>query len=315
MMTLTRCQFPTFKASELDRGGFLGQGEFGVVYEIKNISLISNVDRGRNNDEGRNGHGGVRQSSSSFQSHSSFSSVDTVHSLEQRLTTAIEIREDDDCEEDDFDVNENCNENQVFDAEDVRIKMKRRCLRDGKARYAIKTLKKGTVLRYRREHRELDALSVEADFLAILEHPNIIKMRGIGDVHPTDSEFFLVLDRLYGTLKDKIEDDWKLVATHCKPSMLKKRTEEAKIRWTCLWIERLVIAIDLCSAIKFLHNHNIVYRDLKPENVGLDVRETVKLFDFGLAKELKDEDLVGDNICEFFFWYFHNYPFNNIVSI
>jgi len=51
------------------------------------------------------------------------------------------------------------------------------------------------------------------------------------------------------------------------------------------------------------------------ENVGLDVRETVKLFDFGLAKELKDEDLVGDNICEFFFWYFHNYPFNNIVSI
>ena len=172
-----------------------------------------------------------------------------MHSLEQRLTTAIEIREDDDCEEDEFDVN------QEFDTEDVRIKMKRRCLRDGMARFAIKTLKKGTVLRYRSEHRELDALSVEADFLARLEHPNIIKMRGTGDAHPMDSEFFLVLDRLYGTLEDKIRDDWKLVATHCKPSMLRTITEEAKIRWTCLWIERLVIAIDLCSAIQFLHNH------------------------------------------------------------
>jgi len=38
--------------------------------------------------------------------------------------------------------------------------------------------------------------------------------------------------------------------------------------------------------------HRIVFRDLKPENIGLDVRRGVKLYDFGIAKELKKEDLV-----------------------
>lgn len=39
----------------------------------------------------------------------------------------------------------------------------------------------------------------------------------------------------------------------------------------------------------------IIYRDLKPTNIGFDVRGHVKVFDLGLAKELKDRDLVdGD---------------------
>ncbi len=47
---------------------------------------------------------------------------------------------------------------------------------------------------------------------------------------------------------------------------------------------------------------SIIYRDLKPDNIGFDVRGDVKIFDFGLAKEvdpaLKLEDgtykLTGD---------------------
>lgn len=43
---------------------------------------------------------------------------------------------------------------------------------------------------------------------------------------------------------------------------------------------------------------SIVYRDLKPDNIGFDVRGDVKLFDFGLAKEMRPEDLVSDDLYD-----------------
>eukprot|EP00565_Helicotheca_tamesis_P002703 CAMPEP_0185731940 /NCGR_PEP_ID=MMETSP1171-20130828/14397_1 /TAXON_ID=374046 /ORGANISM="Helicotheca tamensis, Strain CCMP826" /LENGTH=163 /DNA_ID=CAMNT_0028401311 /DNA_START=198 /DNA_END=686 /DNA_ORIENTATION=- len=51
---------------------------------------------------------------------------------------------------------------------------------------------------------------------------------------------------------------------------------------------------DVSRAMRHLHSHNIVFRDLKPDNIGIDVRGDVKIFDFGLAKELKEADRVGD---------------------
>jgi hypothetical protein len=35
---------------------------------------------------------------------------------------------------------------------------------------------------------------------------------------------------------------------------------------------------------------SIIYRDIKPDNIGFDVRGVVKIFDFGLAKELRTGD-------------------------
>lgn len=49
-----------------------------------------------------------------------------------------------------------------------------------------------------------------------------------------------------------------------------------------------VVAAEIIIALQYLHNQDIIYRDIKPENLLVDHHGHLKLTDFGFAKQIDD---------------------------
>ena len=123
-------------------------------------------------------------------------------------------------------------------------------------------------------------LILEAQFLSRMDHPNIIKLVGLSSggiscfANGSHDSYFLLLDRLDMILSDRIRE-WRREQGNGRFYVIHKMEE------------KLDIAMQLASALEYLHEHRIVYRDIKVDNVGLTKGKTsVQLFDFGLAREL-----------------------------
>jgi serine/threonine protein kinase len=102
----------------------------------------------------------------------------------------------------------------------------------------------------------------EARAAGLLTHPNIVVVYDAGE---EDGLFYITMEFVEGRSLQSLID--------------------SKQTFPVSRIMRLMEQV--CSALDFAHQHNVVHRDIKPANLMLTADDTVKITDFGTAKILQ----------------------------
>ena len=124
-------------------------------------------------------------------------------------------------------------------------------------------------------------------------HPNIVSLVGVSNNFEKSPESgFLLLEKVTETL-DAALLRWKHEAK-CK-SIVHQLIASKRQAFQAETIER--VALGIADAMVFLHSNNIVYRDLKPSNLGFDRYGRIQIFDFGLARQLESTEPMLLTYC------------------
>lgn len=99
----------------------------------------------------------------------------------------------------------------------------------------------------------------EAKNLAVFQHPNIVKIYNAGE---HNGNLFIVMEFVEGVSLDKSELINKSLA------------------------EKVMVIKKIATALHYAHQHKIIHRDIKPQNILLDKNARPVVVDFGLAKNI-----------------------------
>lgn len=119
----------------------------------------------------------------------------------------------------------------------------------------------------------VNSLLAEANMMKKLDHPSLPR---IVDIIDNGETIFVVMDYIEGESLDKI-----LLEYGAQP-------EELVIAW----------AKQLCDVLSYLHSQKppIIYRDMKPANIMLKPEGNIKIIDFGIAREYKEQSLADTTV-------------------
>lgn len=119
----------------------------------------------------------------------------------------------------------------------------------------------------------VNSLLAEANMMKRLDHPALPR---IVDIIDNGVTIYVVMDYIEGESLDKILNEYGA------------QPEELVIAW----------AKQLCDALSYLHSQKppVIYRDMKPANIMLKPEGNIKIIDFGIAREYKEQSLADTTV-------------------
>jgi len=128
------------------------------------------------------------------------------------------------------------------------------------------------VMRYdfREDKDSIRRFKREALATTELVHPNIVNIFDVGE---EDTTPYIVMEYVKGTdLKQYIQNQY--------PIPYKKAVD---------------IMEQILSGVEYAHQHGVIHRDLKPQNILIDEEEHIKISDFGIAVAVSQNSITQTN--------------------